>query len=133
MEEIKASDGSTIAIIIRKDFSKEGMNFFSAKYFPLQVGVNSYKKGHVIKGHLHQKRQLTINSVQEVIYLKSGKASIKLYDQNKQFIKSVTMLAGDLVFFADGGHGFEMAEDTTVIEVKQGPYFGVGKDKEPIE
>lgn len=123
MEEIKSDDGSTIAIVVRKDFDKEGVNFLSADSFPLQLGVNSYKKGHKIKSHFHQKREFIVNNIQEVIYFRSGRALVKLYDLNKKLIKSLSLSAGDLIFFVDGGHGFEMAEDTTFIEVKQGPFW----------
>lgn len=133
MEEIKSSDGATIAIIVRKNFAKQGINFLTQDSFPLQLGVNSYKKGYKIKGHIHQKREVKVNNIQEVLYLKSGKVLVTLYDLNNKLIKSIDLSAGDLIFFVDGGHGVEMAEDTTFIEVKQGPYFGKTKDKEYIE
>jgi hypothetical protein len=31
-----------------------------------------------------------------------------------------------------GGHGFNVLEDSKIIEVKQGPYRGVEEDKERI-
>jgi len=31
---------------------------------------------------------------------------------------------GDVALLAYGGHGFEMLEDSEMIEVKQGPYVG---------
>ncbi len=133
MEEIKSSNGDTIAIVIRKDFNREGINFVSDSSFPLQLGINSYKKGHEIKSHFHQKREFVITNVQEVIYLKSGKVLVSLYDLNKTMVQTITLSAGDLIFFVNGGHGLEMLENTTFIEVKQGPYFGQDKDKEPIE
>jgi hypothetical protein len=133
LEEIKSSDGSIIAIVVKKDFKKEGVNFLSPNNFPIQLGVNTYKKGHKINSHFHQKREFVVNSIQEVIYFKSGKALIKLYDLNMKLLKSLTLSAGDLIFLVDGGHGFEMAEDTTFIEIKQGPYFGRNMDKGLIE
>lgn len=133
MEEIKSSDGSTIAIVIRKSFSQEGINFLSEANFPFQLGVNSYKKDHKIKAHFHQKREFVINNIQEVIYFKSGSALVTLFDLNKNLVKSVSLSTGDLIFLVDGGHRFEMSEDTTFIEVKQGPYLGKEKDKELIE
>ena len=133
MEEIKSGDGLTIAIVVRQNFNKEGINFLSEDTFPLQLGVNSYKKGYKIKGHFHQKREIVVSNIQEVIYFKSGSAVVKLYDLNKKFIKSVSLSVGDLIFFVDGGHGFEMSEDTTLVEVKQGPYLGKDVDKEFIE
>ncbi len=133
MEEIKSSTGSTIAIVVRKDFNKEGANFLSKETFPFQLGVSSYKEGHKIKSHFHKKREVVVNNIQEVIYFKSGKALVTLYDLDKTLIKSLSLSAGDLIFLVDGGHGFEMSEDTTFIEVKQGPYLGKDKDKEFIE
>jgi hypothetical protein len=133
LEEIKSSGGSTIAIVVRKDFNKEGINFFSEDVSPIQLGVNTYKKGHKINGHFHPKREVVINTFQEVIYLKRGKVVVELFDFNRKFVKSISLSGGDLIFFVDGGHGFEMSEDTTFIEVKQGPYLGKDKDKELIE
>ncbi len=133
LEEIKSSDGYTIAIVIQKNFKKEGLNFVSESDFPLQLGINSYKKGHKIKSHFHQNREVVINSIQEVVYLKSGSAHVHLFDLNKKIVKSLKLSAGDLIFFINGGHGFDISEDTTIIEVKQGPYFGKDKDKELIE
>jgi hypothetical protein len=31
---------------------------------------------------------------------------------------------GDVILLIQGGHGFEMLEETEIIEVKQGPYAG---------
>ena len=133
LEKIRSNNGSTIAIVVRKNFKKEGMNFLSEDIFPLQLGVNSYKKGYKIDGHFHQKREVMVDNFQEVIYFKSGKALVKLFDLNKKLVESISLSAGDLIFFVDGGHGFEMSEDTTFIEIKQGPYFGKDKDKDLIE
>lgn len=133
LEEIKSDDGLTIAIIVRKDFSKEGVNFVSNNGYSLQLGINSYKTGHKIENHLHQNRQLAINDVQEVVYFKSGEALVSLFDKNKKFVQSLKLSAGDLIFFVNGGHGFEMVNDTVLIEVKQGPYFGKESDKVIIE
>jgi hypothetical protein len=38
---------------------------------------------------------------------------------------------GDLLLNLIGGHSFDMLEETTLLEIKQGPYAGA-RDKEPI-
>jgi hypothetical protein len=47
-------------------------------------------------------------------------------------------VSGDVVLLSRGGHGFEMLEESEIVEVKQGPYEsesdkfrfkGVDKDK----
>ena len=46
------------------------------------------------------------------------------YNDNKAFLKSDTLNSGDVILLAFGAHGFEMLEDSEIIEVKQGPYSG---------
>ncbi len=133
LEEIKSNDGLTIAIVVRKGFKKKGINFVSNTDYPLQLGINSYQAGHVIENHLHQTREVLINNVQEVLFFKRGAAIVSLFDRSKKFVKSMELSAGDLIFFVDGGHGFQMLKDTVLIEVKQGPYFGKDLDKVIIE
>lgn len=133
MEEIKSNDGKTIAVFVKGDFEKDGVNFVSKKDFPLQLGFSSYKKGEKIKAHLHIEKEIKISKLQEVVHIESGRAVVDLYDLNGKKFKSVELSADDTIFFVDGGHGFEMLEDTKIIEVKQGPYFGKDKDKRLIE
>jgi len=133
MEEIKSDDGKIIAIVVKSDFKKEGVNFVSKGGYPLQLGISSYKKGGTIKAHFHIEKEIRINKIQEVVHIKSGRAMVNLYDLNGKKFQSVELSDGDTIFLVDGGHGFEMLDDTKIIEVKQGPYFGKDKDKRMIE
>jgi hypothetical protein len=133
MEEITAPDGMPIAIVIRKDFKKNGINFISKESFPLQLGINSYKKGEVVKPHIHLIKEVKINSCQEIVYVKTGSSLVNLYDEKKKLFKSLKLSSGDLIFFLSGGHGMEMVKDTVIMEVKQGPYMGKSQDKVMIE
>ena len=132
MENIKSNNGKTIAIVVRKDFKKEGVNFISKPDFPLQLGISSYKRGNKIKAHLHTEKEIKINKIQEIVHIESGKTIVNLYDLSGKKFKSVELLVGDTIFFVNGGHGFEMLEDTKIIEVKQGPYSGKDNDKRYI-
>jgi len=133
LEEIFSNDGSIVAIVAKKNFKKEGMNFLTREDFPLQMGINSYKKGDQIKAHLHLDKATIINRFQEVVYIKNGRATVRLYDSKKAFLKSIDLTSGDVIFLASGGHGFDICEDTTILEVKQGPYLGKERDKVIIE
>jgi hypothetical protein len=133
MEEIKSDDGNIIAIVVKKGFNKNGVNFLSKQDFPLQLGISSYKKGGEIKAHFHIENETKINKIQEIVHIESGKTRVNLYNLNGKKFKSVMLSMGDTIFFVDGGHGFEILEDTKIIEVKQGPYFGKDKDKRMIE
>lgn len=132
MEKIKSDNGILIAIVVRKDFKKEGVNFISDSDFPLQLGISSYKEGNKIKAHLHTEKEIKINRIQEIVHIESGKTIVNLYDLSGKKFKSVELLVGDTIFFVNGGHGFEMLEDTKIIEVKQGPYSGKDNDKRYI-
>ena len=133
MEEIKTDDGNMIAIVVKREFEKDGVNFVSEEDFPLQLGVSGYKKGDTIKAHLHIKKEIKINKIQEMVHIERGRIRVDLYDLNGKKFKSVELSDGDTIFFVDGGHGFKMLEDTKIIEVKQGPYSGVLDDKRYIE
>jgi hypothetical protein len=133
MEKIKTVDGKIIAIIVKGDFKKNGVNFVSRPDFPLQLGISNYKKGSKIEPHFHIEKEIKINKIQEVVHIESGKVLVDLYDFEGKKLKSVELLADDTIFFVDGGHGFEIIEDTKLIEVKQGPYFGKDKDKMVIK
>jgi hypothetical protein len=37
-------------------------------------------------------------------------------------LSSEILTTGDVVLLSRGGHGFEMLEESEIIEVKQGPY-----------
>ena len=133
MEEIRSDDGRIIAIVVRRDFEKEGVNFISKDDFPLQLGVSGYRKGATIKAHFHIEKEIKINKIQEVVHIESGRTRVNLYDLNNKKFKLVELSDDDTILFVDGGHGFEMLEDTRIIEVKQGPYFGKDEDKRMIE
>ena len=133
MEEIKSEEGKIIAIVVKREFEKDGVNFISKEDYPLQLGISGYKKGDRIKAHFHIEKEIVINKIQEVVHIESGRTVVDLYDLNGKKIKSIELSDDDTIFFVDGGHGFEMLEDTKILEVKQGPYFGKDKDKRMIE
>ena len=42
----------------------------------------------------------------------------------QNYIESHFLETGDVILLSEGGHGFEILEETEMIEVKQGPYAG---------
>jgi hypothetical protein len=127
-------NGKIVAMIIRKNLEiKENTKFLTPDNYPLQLGFLSHKKGDVIKPHVHKKIKRTINITQEIMYIEKGKVRIDFYSSNNKKIKSSVLTEGDIIIFDDCGHGFEMLEDTKIIEVKQGPYMGVEVDKKKFD
>ena len=123
IEHIFEAD-NLIAIIIRSNYKKEGIEFFTPPNFSQQLGYMNRPKGHKIKPHIHNKVERTINLTQEVLYIKTGLVRIDFYNENKNYMKSKILKSGDVILLSMGGHGFEMIEDSEIIEVKQGPFAG---------
>jgi hypothetical protein len=113
-----------LALIIRSDFKKEGIEFFTQENDSQQLGYMYRPKGYVIKPHRHNLVQREVHLTQEVLYIKTGKVRVDFYTNNQLYLKSVVLYSGDVILLSDGGHGFKMLEKSEIIEVKQGPYCG---------
>jgi hypothetical protein len=131
-EEIK-HEGKLIAIIVRSNYTSDGIMFFSPPDFSQQLGYLPHKKGSVIKPHIHKQIERKVTLTQEVLFIRKGKILVNLYTEDKKHIASRELSAGDVILLCSGGHGFKMLEDIEMIEVKQGPYSGKGNDKEVFE
>jgi len=117
-------NGKILAIIIRHNFQKEGIEFFTPPEFSQQLAYMKRPKNYVIAPHVHNPVQREVFYTKEVLFIKSGKVRVDFYDEDKNYLKSTILETGDVILLAYGGHGFEMLEDTEMIEVKQGPYAG---------
>jgi len=118
------SNNQIIAIIIRHDFSKEGIEFFTPGNFSQQLGYMKHQKGETIQGHIHVLHVREVQYTQETLFIKKGRVKINFYHQDRSFFTSRELKTGDVILLASGGHGFEFLEETEMIEVKQGPYCG---------
>ncbi len=113
-----------LAVLIRTEYTKEGIDFFTPGDFSQQLGYMNRPKGYVIPPHVHNLVERKVTLTQEVLFVKSGKVRVDFYDDDKVYLESRILGKGDVILLAAGGHGFEMLEQTEMIEVKQGPYCG---------
>lgn len=113
-----------IALIIKAQFDKPGIHFFTPKNFSQQVAFMRHPKGHKIAPHIHNLISRHVFYTQEVLIVRYGKVKVHLYSSSKEFIGSRILEEGDIILLCGGGHSFEMIEETSMIEVKQGPYAG---------
>ncbi len=120
---IKRND-TILSVIIRENYRSEGIEFFTPDDFSQQLGYMNRKKGYAIPPHRHNLVERKVTLTQEVLYIKSGKVRVDFYDDNQAYLESRVLNKGDVILLATGGHGFEMLEDSEMIEVKQGPYVG---------
>ncbi|OFY26930.1 MAG: hypothetical protein A2X09_15095 [Bacteroidetes bacterium GWF2_43_11] len=113
-----------IAIIIRNNYSKNGVEFFTPNDFSQQLAYMNHKKGKVIAPHIHNPVKREIHLTKEVLVIKKGILKVDFYTDNRNYIESRYLEAGDVILLASGGHGFEVIEEIEMIEIKQGPYAG---------
>jgi hypothetical protein len=124
-----------LAIIIKANYQKDGISFFTPDSFSQQLGYMNRPVDYVIPPHVHNVVERKVELTQEVLYVKSGKIRVDFYDDDRIYLESRIIEKGDVILLANGGHGFKMLEQSEMIEVKQGPFCG-DQDKtrfEPIE
>ena len=56
--------------------------------------------------------------------MRKGRVEVNLYKSSKEFLTKRVLEAGDLILLCGGGHSLKMLEETSMIEIKQGPYAG---------
>jgi len=123
IEYIKHKD-QIQAIIIRSRFNEKGIRFFTPDEFSQQLGYMNHPAGKIIEPHFHNPVERNVVYTQEVLYIKKGKVKVNFYDEQKLSLCNRILQTGDVILLANGGHGFEMLEETEMIEIKQGPYQG---------
>ena len=123
VEEIKHKE-ELMAVIIRSDHDQEGIQFLTPGDFSQQLAYMHHPAGHVIVPHFHNQVIRTIHYTQEVLVIKKGKLRVDFYDEDKRRITSSVLCEGDIILLCSGGHGFEVLEEVSMVEVKQGPYVG---------
>ncbi len=116
--------GRELALIIRRSFHREGIEFLTPDTYSQQLGYMNRPVGYVIAPHVHNPAPREVQYTKEVLFIKSGKVRVDFYDDDQGYLESRILYDGDVILLAFGGHGFEMLADTEIIEVKQGPYAG---------
>ena len=121
-----------VAVVVRKDYGGEGVNFVTKPEDPFQIGVSRYLSGHEVEAHQHRHISKENDANQEFLVVLEGEVEATFYDEGR-VVGSAVLYAGDALLQVTGGHSFKMLQDSKIIEVKQGPYYGNGKEKEYIE
>jgi hypothetical protein len=113
-----------IALILRADFDTPGLHFLTPDNFSQQVAYMRHPQDKVIAPHVHNLVARQVLYTQEVLIIRKGSIEVNLFTSRKAFLTSRVLKAGDLILLCGGGHSFRMLEETSMIEVKQGPYAG---------
>jgi len=123
--------GKLLAQIISINSCAESVNFFTQPKDALQIGLFRYGEGQIIQNHVHHVFSRTAEKTCEMLLVLRGRMRADIFTNEKEFVESAEVGANELIILLDGGHGFEVLEpDAIILEAKNGPYFGVAKDKE---
>ncbi len=128
VEEVKKKN-KLLAMIIRNDYSCEGVDFITPNEYSQQVAYMHHPKGKVIDAHVHNLVHRNVVMTQEVLFIKKGILRVDFYDEYEDYLESRNLKAGDIILLVSGGHGFRVLEDVEMVEVKQGPYAGENDKK----
>lgn len=120
-----------MAIIFYNRSIDPGVHFYVENESSLQVGKQLRLKGERISPHRHMPiKTQREETLKEVLYIEKGKVKINFYDNRWEEIDSRILNQGDMILLIRGGHGFEMLEETVLIEIKEGPYNPAGTQKQ---
>ncbi|MFZ0608372.1 MAG: hypothetical protein WAM75_11965 [Xanthobacteraceae bacterium] len=122
--EVFEQNGEMYALIVRNEYSRPGINFFTPHDLSQQLAYMRHPAGKVIDAHFHVPVPRTVSFTQETLFIKRGRLRVDFFDEKQNYLESRELKAGDVILLVKGGHGFEVLEEVEMIEVKQGPYAG---------
>ena len=86
--------GDVVAIIVRKDFEKDGIHFFTPNDYSQQLAYMSHPTGKEIQPHVHKKVQREVHYTQETLFIRKGKLQVDFYSDDQQYLESRVLEGG---------------------------------------
>jgi len=123
VEWISAGD-IRLALIVRASYDRQGITFFTPPEFSQQLAHMHHPAGKVIDAHVHNRIDRQVAFTQEVLVIQRGRLRVDFYGAPGNYLESRVIGAGDTLLLVTGGHGFEVIEEVTMLEIKQGPHAG---------
>ena len=112
------------AILIEKEESVSGIEFFSPSDFSQQIGLMTRPAGYKVPAHIHNLVERRIEHTQEVLMMRRGRCEVILFNEMNEVTHKIILEVGDVILLAHGGHEINMITECEILEVKQGPYAG---------
>lgn len=120
--QIRDLSGDLLATIVRSHADPPGVNFITDSDASFQLGLMNRPQGEHIVAHHHREQIRRITDTQEVLLLRRGHLRAHFFDHALSYVASVDLLQGDVALLQSGGHCFDVIEDVSLLEVKQGPF-----------
>lgn len=121
-------EGNLAAIVLRNTRREPGIQFVTPWDTALQLGVMRRLGGYTVEPHVHVVQHREIDQTNEVLFVRTGRVQITLYNSCQTEYAAFEVTSNDVVLLGGGGHGVTFLEDSEIVEVKQGP-FSPDEDK----
>ncbi len=130
MREI-TKDDKVLARHITPDDIKPGLiSLTNDNEFLQVVAWGHYEKGKYLQDHWHNEFERTAMRTYEAVYVVKGSIEARIFDLNLNPVETLIVKQGEMLILLESAHGYTiLEEDTTVLEIKNGPFMGVDKDK----
>ena len=130
MHEIE-KDGKILARHITPDDIKPGLiSLTNDNEFLQVVAWGHYEKGKYLQDHWHNEFERIASRTYEAVYVVKGAIEARIFDLDCVPVETFAVHQGELLILLESAHGYTILEDdTTVLEIKNGPFMGVEKDK----
>jgi hypothetical protein len=126
-------NNTTIARHITAADIADGLSFFSNDNEFIQIGSWKYPRGKELAAHIHNEVERKVTRTCETLVVLSGAVEATIYTLDEEFVEQLTVSAGEILVLLECGHGYKiLSDDTTVIEIKNGPYLGAEIDRRRI-
>lgn len=89
-----AHNSKLLSIIIRRNFEKNGIEFFTPDDFSQQLAYMKRPKDYAIPPHVHNAVVREVQFTKEVLFIKSGKVRVDFYDErlDKSFYATLSAI-----------------------------------------
>lgn len=120
-------NGQPLCYILHRELTPARTTFLTPSELPFQMGFVVYQASQSIPRHLHRRVERNLGQTAEVLIVRKGRCEVDIYSPDREPVATRELREGDVLLIVGGGHGFRMIEDTVLLEVKQGPYGGIGE------
>lgn len=122
-----------IAVVFNIDSIQESRYNAGSDNEILQVSAMCFPQGRSLRSHYHVPTERITVGTQESWIVWQGSLKVTLYDLDQTVISEFEIGAGDCMTLYQGGHAFTVQDDNTkIIEIKNGPYYGPEHDAKSI-
>ena len=126
-------NGTHVATHVIPTNSKPGLNFITNDDKYLQLGIWNYEKNHKLPAHYHNEFPREALKTNEFVFVLSGKLKCDLYTEEGEYIETIIANNNEGIIQHNFTHKYTILEKSIILESKNGPFFGVEKDKTVIQ